>query len=606
MKPEDFSLSNFNNTMQADIANQRLDFCKALILSPKKISLTLDYAPDLFSKRYAALNQDLTTCCKEDFSGYYYGASPKIDSFSIIDAISALSFQSQEHLDAYLSHHCREFMLHEDQAEFLPHVARLILLTAASKYGIKLKSCPQLHFLHAQESPFSAIVSYREAEGILLLSGCPYKELLQLLAPYRFVKNKGLWEVSPEGLSLAEIYAEKSNIQLLSGKVFYSGVLLRPLALHQQQYNFENSGISNYRLLYERSSFATVCAFDDCFLDHPLLKESRPSLEQFFRYDDSCKLRLSQALSQKDLADQQILSAVNRYIKESYNVNQIGISSNLKTPKGEILFGLRASENIDDGFLYPSVNGNAEIYDETVSFYNSSVYEDLPTVHLHQKRSDLLGEIAREAYGELNLISVKESWSCHGMILLGNLPKEGQHQPGRRRCHFSVLFENTTEENLEEIKVRYRKASESFENKNFAAVSVRYYRTRLHGFFGGLLQFLRRVLKSKDVIESLLLLLVAFISMQTITLSFQNLPSLLSLVFAGILLLTTLAKAVQWALTRLRNARSTKVLRIYGTMSYASLCCKLSKVMTMDYHPAAYASLKMHIENLVQNDLLDQ
>ena len=141
-------------------------------------------------------------------------------------------------------------------------------------------------------------------------------------------------------------------------------------------------------------------------------------------------------------------------------------------------FGLRASKNIDDGALYPSVNGNAEVYDENVQFYNNSVYEDLPTVYLHKKRSDLLGEIAREAYGELNMPSEKESWSCYGMIISGNLPKVGQEKSGSRRCHFNVLFENEVDETLSDIKNRYGKASEAFENKNFAAVVVKYYKTR--------------------------------------------------------------------------------------------------------------------------------
>ncbi|MBR6633123.1 MAG: hypothetical protein IKL05_02335 [Clostridia bacterium] len=606
MKLEDFSISNFNDTMQADVSKQTLNFCKAIILSHKKASLTLAHKPQHYFSQYATLNKDLTVCYKNNFSTYYYGVSPKIDSFSVIDAISNLSFKSTEGLNAYISEHCDEFMLHEDQALYLLDVAKLILLTIASKYGVKFKDCEELKFLSADDSIFSTVISYEQTEKNILLHGCPCFDLIERLKKYRFVNKNGVWQISDQGISFSDIYANKSNIKLLVGRVFYSGVLLKPLEINKQKYSFENSGISNYQLIYERSSFATVCAFDDHYVNHPLLKESRPNLEEFFNYDDTCKLHLFENLSIKGVDDEQILAYVNEYIKRSYNVNQIGVSSNIKTPKNEILFGLRASENIDDGALYPSVNGNAEVYDENVQFYNISVYEDQPTVYLHKKRSDLLGEIAREAYGELNITSAKESWSCYGMIISGNLPKAIQDNTENRRCHFNVLFENEVNETLYEIESRYRKASEAFENKKFAAIVIKYYKTRFHSLWGGVIHFLQRLLQSKDFVESILLLFVSFMSIKTIDLSLENISSLLSFLFASIILLTTVIKVVQHAIRMFRNAKNTKKICIYGSMSYSSLCHKISKVMKMKYHPAAYASLKMHIENLVYSDLEDK
>lgn len=603
MKLNDFSISKFNDTMQEDISKQALNFCKAIILSHKKISLTLNYKPERFFSRYAVLNEDLTFGYKEDFSIFYYGVSPRIDSYSIIDAISGLSFKSTEGLNSFISEHCSEFMLHEDQAEYLLDVAKLILLTLASKYGVEFKDCAELNFLSDIDSDFSAVISHNRAAGTLLLHGCPCLDLIERLKEYQFVNNNGVWQISDRGIGFSDIYANKSNIKLLVGRVFYSGVLLKPLEINKQKYNFENNGISNYQLTYERSSFATVCAFDDNYISHPLLKESRQNLEKFFSYDDCCKIRLFEELSVKDVDDEQILTHINEYIKCSYNVNQIGVSSNIKTSKKEILFGLRATKNIDDGTLYPSVNGNAEVYDEDVQFYNNSVYEDLPTVYINQKRSDLLGEIAREAYGELNMISTKESWSCHGMIISGNLPQLSQSSPSNRRCHFNVLFENEIDESLEEIKNRYKKASEAFENKNFAAIVIKYYKNRLHSFFAGIISFLQRILQSKDFAESILLLCVAFISIKSITFSFENISSIVSIMFATIILLTTIVKVAQHAIRMLSNVKYIKKIRIYGSMSYTSMCYKISKVMKMKYHPATYASLKMHIENLIKRDL---
>ena len=318
-------------------------------------------------------------------------------------------------------------------------------------------------------------------------------------------------------------------------------------------------------------------------------------------------MRLSEQLSSDSLDSEQILTHVNEYIKYSYNVNQIGISGNVETSEGEILVGLRDSKNIDDGYFYPSVNGNAEVYDENVQFYNNSVYEDLPTVNIHEKRSDLLGEIAREAYSELNMVSTKESWCCYGMIISGNLP---QDKSSDRRCHFNVLFENEINEPFDEIKIRYRKASEAFETKNLAAIIIKCYKSRAHGLLFRIAQFLRYILRSKDFIESILLLLIASISIrnmdfsfENIDLSFENISSILSILFAGIILLTNFLNAIQYIAKSFQNLKSTKRICIYETMSYISLCRRISKAMKMKYHPATYASLKMHIENIIYSNL---
>ena len=120
---------------------------------------------------------------------------------------------------------------------------------------------------------------------------------------------------------------------------------------------------------------------------------------------------------------------------------------------------------------------------------------------------------------------------------------------------------------------------------------------------GGITSFLQRILQSKDFAESILLLCVAFISIKSITFSFENISSLVSIMFASIILLTTIVKIVQYAIRLLSNIKYIKKIRIYGSMSYASMDKKISKVMKMKYHPVAYASFKMHIENLIKSGL---
>lgn len=608
MKLGDFSISKFNESMQKDVSKQKLNFCKALFISHKKISITLSHKPDYFSNKRAVLNEDLTFSVPENVPSYYYGASPKIDGYAIIDAISCFAFSTEKKLEEYLSKHCSEFMLHEDQGEYLVDVAKLILLTMASKYGIELKNCKELAFLAEKSDLYKATISHNKKSDTILLHGCPCSELMEIFSTYRFVKINDVWQISDNGLSLAEIYANKSNIKLLVGKVFYSGVLLKPLEIIKAENVYENNDIINYHLIYERSSFATVCAFDDNYTDHPLLEGSRKKLEEFFSYDDNCKLKLFEQLSVEGIDEKEILIHINEYIKCSYNVNQIGISSNLKTSKNEILLGLRDAKNIDAGAVYPSVNGNAEVYDEDVSFYHFSVYEDLPSLHINQKRSDLLGEIAREAYGELNIDTTQESWSCHGMIISGNLPSM-QDERASRRCHFNVLFENDVNESLEEIKKRFLKASERFENKNFAAIIIKYYKTRFRGIMGFLFDFLQKFVQNKDFVESILLILISVISLKngiienSLDFSFDNILTLFSFIFAIVIVITTIVQVVQYIIKTIRNRKITKTIHIYGSMSYITMCKRLSKAMSMKYHPATYACIKMHVENLIYNDL---
>ena len=120
---------------------------------------------------------------------------------------------------------------------------------------------------------------------------------------------------------------------------------------------------------------------------------------EIFSADEKCKSNLFDIISQQITDRDRFFKDISKYLLLSFNVNQIGISSNVKTSDGKVFFGIRNRGNIDDGSLYPSVNGNAEVYDSKVSFYNQSVYEDLPSISIQDIRLYLWGEIYREAYG---------------------------------------------------------------------------------------------------------------------------------------------------------------------------------------------------------------
>jgi hypothetical protein len=73
------------------------------------------------------------------------------------------------------------------------------------------------------------------------------------------------------------------------GKVFYSGVLIKPITFYESPQNYENADITNIVIEYERSTFATVCAIDDNSIEHPLLSESNEKIKEFIEIDNDCK-----------------------------------------------------------------------------------------------------------------------------------------------------------------------------------------------------------------------------------------------------------------------------------------------------------------------------
>ena len=610
MTNEHFTLANFNTTLSRGITEQgkqkkqKLNYCSAVTKEPRKISVTLHYNPSVHWSEYAVLGPDLEVRSSSDFSSYYYGCSPKIDSQLIVKAISALSFRTEEELEAFIRQHHQLFMLHKEQKDFLPDIAKLILLTVASKYGICLKLDDSLKFLAAQIDRFPGILSLPESGEFIRISGCPTRELLALLEHYRFEKSGDLWAVSRDGCTLRSIYEKTANIRLLSGKVFYSGVLLKPLMIHNPDTFFESDGIKNIVLTYERTTFAMVCAFDENDLTHPLLAKSRPQLERAFRQDDDRKRTLINYLTTSRTDDRDHYENVTTYLKESFNGNQIGVSSNIRTADGKVFLGLRQAGNIDGGSLYPSVNGNAEVYDTDVSFYNHSVYEDLPSIHTQDVRSDLLGEISREAYGELRLVTRNESWESYGIVLSGTKPpEEGRYVPGARRFHFNVLFENEVDDTLAQIKEKKLSASESFENQDFIGIYVHCYKNPFRRFLAGIMKCIRYVLNSKNVVESLLLLFVTVSSYQTFVLSADAVSSFFSALFGGVAAVANLVQFVTFVKDHLHNRKTTRHICVYDNMNYEDMDGQVRKALGNHFHPVAYASLKMHVENIVYRKL---
>lgn len=281
-----------------------------------------------------------------------------------------------------------------------------------------------------------------------------------MLDDYRFQQNGDLRWVccSIGGISAREIFRDINNIILLKGHTFYSGTVLRTLYIDTGIRTYGNDAISPLQFFFERSSYGTVFTLDNCFFGHPFLNADREKLVEMYRFDDDCKRALQKSTEVvNNRAD--YLKAVNAYLKNTFGVNQICVTGNLITKDGVLLIGERETSSIDAGEIYPSVNGNAEVMDPNVGFYKLSANEDYPAIELTSSRIDFYGELNREAYAELAVITKSDAWKCYGFAISGIVPPEQTDEilPGsKRRMHFSILCEQSCNVTFEEI-VKSRK-----------------------------------------------------------------------------------------------------------------------------------------------------
>lgn len=96
--------------------------------------------------------------------------------------------------------------------------------------------------------------------------------------------------------------------------------------------------------------------------------------------------------------EEDAINKINEYLANSMNTHTIAVSANIKTSDQLLIIGKRSATAIDAGEYYCSVNGQSEFQDANVSFYKTSVFEDLPSMDYQSEcRIDLTNEIQREA-----------------------------------------------------------------------------------------------------------------------------------------------------------------------------------------------------------------
>ena len=668
MKRSDVTLANLNDDIRKQIAGGSLGFCKVLAWAfAEKLSVVAKYDPPTEYLTLADSTDDHLSHSR-NVDGYYYGVSPCLDAKELVRLVSSLGLQTEQNLRDYMYTNGKWFSAHCDQGKFLEPLAAYIVVCMASHFGIRMKIgnnyydqlIKQLHAAGYSDDGIDAFMSLdvkMAGYRCVKIKGCPTDVLLRCLGRYRYVKvevaaqERGggsgsggtLWEMteSNEDASIEEVYR---HVELIEGRVFYSGVLLKPTRLEFLDGPHENDKIISLCIHFERSTYGTVCALDRNLTEHPIFSaDLKRAIVEMLQHDDcqkeALRVKLDEAAKSLDSEDdgvpehndqnasRRMIGVVNEYLEKSLNVNQIGVSANIVTSEEVLLLGQRSDLNIDAGKLYPGVNGNAEVADSNVSFYRQSVYEDYPTIRIDDDRIDFFGEIGREAYAEMRLGLSKQEWSCRGVMLSGNMPDAGTHRNDRnaatgtpgyaerfRRLHFNLLFEHDTNKKFHEIETDSIMASEAFETICYRGVRVECAKNRLAYCWEWLWNRVCDIVTHKDFIEAVVAMFVFSISISAATskqstglidLVRESLTGVVTLFLSCLIVIYTVVRMTIALYGHIRDLQKIRRVRVYSGMSYDDVNKRIRKAMNgkrnvaPSFHPVAYASLRMFVDNKI-------
>lgn len=285
----------------------------------------------------------------------------------------------------------------------------------------------------------------------------------------------------------------KKEFRLRDGNIYYSGTMPRVKRIDYDTDHPSSEQIKYLTMHVERTTFATVdCMDNPIVMLHPFFKDKeRPLYDyllDFDRYED--RVQEKYLYNQKEESsdgqtqyEKNEIKNINEYLEKSFNTHTVAVSANIETADQYLLVGKRGKGTIDDGEYYCSVNGQSEFNDENVSFYQDSVYEDLPTLNFNsKKRIDLNNEIQRETIAELGISMFEQDWQYYGVSYLSINNKingasyENAAKVTKRRMHFNVLTYNKSYSDFEEIYNNHENVTENFENSFIEGIRLNVYK----------------------------------------------------------------------------------------------------------------------------------
>lgn len=594
-----------NDDLSAHLQKFDLNYARLILPTRKSEPAVVGkYAPNFFGDSFITLNEQLDVIEDNDFSKFYYGVSPKLNSSLIIETISNLELTSIESLDKFVARHASLFMLHKGQEEYLLAFAKYITLSVSYNYGIKIdfKDITTANKILDEIGSENIFVSQEKSS--LTLHGCPTKEILDVLSKFTYICDDGCITPSDteDGMSICDVYRNKDNIFLTNGDVFYSGVLPRTLKIEEKDSWHSNKGVISIYLYYEKSTYATVFALDNNFTKHPLLANDKDKIIAFFCYDDACKrTHLTKTIESGKNGRQKLMSDINDYLKCSYNVNQIGVTGNIISSDDYLIYGKRAQKSIDSGKVYPSANGNVEIADENVEFYSDSVDVDYPTINADSKMNSFGLELCRETEAELNLSLSNNLLKCYGIIISGIMPPEneqGAEYPFRnRRLHFNILFKQKVDIDFKKIQQLQAIATEKYENSELHGLSVKTYKGTLDFIKKQIGDFIRKLMKWRLAITSIFTIALFSLSLDILNFTLKDWSTCVSFIFAVLVVSMTSVDILKGIKERYRKKKYRHSAYIIANKDEnKQIESILNKILESNsYHPVAYLALKLYL-----------
>ena len=294
------------------------------------------------------------------------------------------------------------------------------------------------------------------------------------------------------GADFVNLYDKKyARTYTFSGSAIYSGVIPRLCHVEYVEPQMGNEEIQQMRLILGRTTYMTMYGLNSSdILNHPFLNMIRENLSNSCGRVVSLTLReLNILFDQMEIRAQEeywsnmshhcgMPDAVvedeltkedfricNEYLAHSWNIHNINISGNLITADGYCIYTRRGHDVVDSGNLYCSVNGGCELVDSQVSFYRSSVPEDLPTIQYGSQPVYFGGELTREAIGELGIGDTSVQWNYYGVSLMGRNLKANHGVRQTIWFHFNVLGERQCLDTFDSILESKKLAAESFESE---------------------------------------------------------------------------------------------------------------------------------------------
>ncbi len=607
---------DINNNIQEYLKEKDLNYSRFILPSKEgEVSVIGKYALEYydgykenFGDSFCGLsaeNNQLKVVESSDFERFYYGISPRFSNSMIMRELAKLSLKNAQGLEQFVIENADLFMLHKGQEKYLPVMAKYFTLCMFYNFGIKIKF-QDVNILDEFKNSFGDKNPYLKIKGnIVTIHGCLTEETIDFLKKYRYLKEESNLYCMVEDVeanSILDICNKEDGYGLVNGDVFYSGVLLRPVFLEERNVWTTNSNISSLCIYYERSTYGTVFSLDNHLMEHPLLtSEEKNLIKEFFELDDRCKIEcLSRPVEEGDAGRKRLIDQINEYLKTSYNVNQIGVTGNIITSDNVLIYGKRASSAIDSGKLYPSVNGNAEIADLDVEFYSDSAEVDFPLMPVDSLPFRFGKELCRETEAELNISLSNNLWKCYGVSISGNLP-ENAGEGSKRRMHFNVIFKQNINYTFDEIIEMQKNAVENYENGELHGVNIKVFEDKKQWAMKLLQNVLQVIMDSRDIIGSILTVLLFYISIAKLEYSLDGLNAAISAFFAVLVLLTTINSIINRVKVYFKRRKYLhNVSIIKNTNDLEQKLDKASAKIMMDHvcHPVTYLAIRLHLLEL--------